>query len=154
MERSTEHILTTHAGNLRWSNAEPVDLEVNAERVRQDVGDVVRRQKAVGIDVVSDGELGRPSSVEYFSKRLSGVLMRDLKPGETASTSGRTNDRLDFPNFYTEFYPPQGPGRKSVCAGPIAYIAQRAIQQEIEIFQAALEGTEVAEAFMCVQSPG
>ncbi len=159
MKRSNDRILSTHAGNLRWSNAPPTDPQVNADETQREIAEVVRRQREAGIDIVSDGELGRPAFWEYFSKRLGNVMIRDLEPGETASTSGRTNDRLAFPNFYAdprrymEFYPAQQFVKRTICTGPITYVAQTAIQREIELFKAALEGVDATAAFMCVQSP-
>ena len=70
MQRSTERILTTHAGSL----PRPDDL-IELNRARQAgesrdergyqarlgaaVGDVVRRQQAAGINIPGDGEYGK-----------------------------------------------------------------------------------------------
>ena len=70
MKRSTERILTTHVGSL----PRPTDLRamwakkaVTAEdeaalqtRLRSTVGEVVRTQKDMGIDIPNDGEFGKP----------------------------------------------------------------------------------------------
>ena len=159
MQRSTHRILTTHAGNLRWWNVHTADLDTDPGQVERYVADSVQQQRAAGIDVVSDGEIAKPSSGEYTSRRLTNVVVRALKPGETYSTSGRTNDRLAFPDFYSQtsnyfaYYPPQIWTQKAVCSGPLAYIGQAAIQQEIDLFTQALGEDRQADAFMCVQSP-
>lgn len=71
MKRSTGRILTTHVGSLvrppeiiaavkARALHRPYDPEALARDVRRGVAEVVRRQAEVGIDVVSDGELGKP----------------------------------------------------------------------------------------------
>src|SRR5687767_7769765 len=71
MERSTRRILTTHAGSL----PRPDDLLADppgrggarAARLRSAVRDVVRRQIETGLDVVDDGELGKPGFIHYVT---------------------------------------------------------------------------------------
>src|SRR5919204_3171167 len=83
MKRSTDRILTTHTGSLprppdlldmlrARESGEPVDARAFAERVRSAVAEVVRQQVEAGIDVVSDGEMGKPSFATYVTHRLSG----------------------------------------------------------------------------------
>jgi 5-methyltetrahydropteroyltriglutamate--homocysteine methyltransferase len=90
MKRSTERILTTHVGSL----PRPADLRamwakgaVTAEdevalqtRLRSAIGEVVRAQKDVGIDIPNDGEFGKPMRAatdrgawgNYIFDRVSG----------------------------------------------------------------------------------
>src|SRR3954463_8344664 len=84
MERSTDRILTTHVGSLPRppdlqqtlqikDRGEPYDKAAFEARVRQAVGDAVRQQVEVGIDVVADGELSKSSFTNYVKDRLSGL---------------------------------------------------------------------------------
>ena len=70
MKLSTDRILTTHVGSLprphplvalliKKDRNEPYDAAEFAAQVRQAVADIVARQVAIGIDVVSDGESRR-----------------------------------------------------------------------------------------------
>src|SRR5512135_1437882 len=82
MKRSTNRILTTHTGSL----PRPPDLlellqkraeDTNAghqfqERLPGAVAEIVRQQADAGIDIVSDGELGKLSFFHYVRDRLSG----------------------------------------------------------------------------------
>ena len=82
MKRSTERILTTHTGSL----PRPPDLaaallgsrgsdptsERLRERVRAAVHEAVQRQVEAGVDVISDGEMGKPGFAHYVKDRLSG----------------------------------------------------------------------------------
>jgi 5-methyltetrahydropteroyltriglutamate--homocysteine methyltransferase len=82
MKRSTERILTTHTGSLpRPPDLLPLLLTPDqsseggngtAELVRSAVRDAVAKQAAAGIDVVSDGEMGKPGFAHYIAARLTG----------------------------------------------------------------------------------
>ena len=76
-------ILTTHAGSLprppdlsglmlSRSKGEPVNLDALKKRVAEATREVVRKQAELGIDIVSDGEYGKASYVEYVKDRLRG----------------------------------------------------------------------------------
>src|SRR6187399_2241192 len=91
MKRGTDRILTTHAGSL----PRPADLiEANRDqpmaattttRLRSAVADVVKQQVDAGIDVVNDGEFGKPMTnavdygawATYVYGRLSGFEQRE-----------------------------------------------------------------------------
>ena len=77
MKRSTDRILTTHAGSL----PRPADLlalmktgdtTARAARVRAAVAETVDRQIAAGLDVIDDGEMSKPSFATYVQERLAG----------------------------------------------------------------------------------
>ena len=70
MKRSAQRILTSHAGSLPRPDelielnrarqaGESRDEAGYQERLRLAVEDVVRRQKAAGIDIAGDGEYGK-----------------------------------------------------------------------------------------------
>ena len=83
MKRSTERILTTHTGSLpRPDDLLPLIKAMEAgnsgdvagfdTRVRSAVAEIVRKQVEAGVDVVNDGEAGKPSYATYVKDRLSG----------------------------------------------------------------------------------
>src|SRR5438270_12481749 len=95
MHRSTDRILTTHVGSLPRSQA-VVDVLFARQRaeagaaanacvqapgegeavIAAAVAEVVRRQVALGIDVVSDGEMSKISYATYVARRLTGFADR------------------------------------------------------------------------------
>jgi 5-methyltetrahydropteroyltriglutamate--homocysteine methyltransferase len=88
MKRSTDRILTTHVGSLPRPNdlfemmlarmdGKPVDETAFTLRVRKAVADSVREQAAAGLDVVSDGEMSKPSFITYAAQRLDGLEKRE-----------------------------------------------------------------------------
>src|SRR5206468_5562479 len=105
MKLSTDRILTTHVGSLPRPDdlfetmldkmdGKQVDEKVYAERVRKAVTDSVRQQVNAGLDVVSDGEMGKPSFITYAAQRLDGLEKRE---GDRPSPFANTRETRDFP---------------------------------------------------------
>jgi 5-methyltetrahydropteroyltriglutamate--homocysteine methyltransferase len=106
MKRSTGRILTTHVGSLIRPQAlqqflramqagEPVDQAAYQSCLTSSVAEVVRRQAAAGIDVISDGEFGKSISwSQYALERLSGFERRPVKPSANPFTRGADRERF------------------------------------------------------------
>src|SRR2546425_2189787 len=91
MKRSRERILTTHTGSLprpddllallrAREDGALADADGFAARVESAVAEVVRRQVAVGIDVVSGGEMGKPSFATYVAHPGAGFGGENPEP--------------------------------------------------------------------------
>jgi 5-methyltetrahydropteroyltriglutamate--homocysteine methyltransferase len=157
VERSRDRILTTHAGSLYRPpelfemiaaavGGAPVDEQRFADELRHDVDEVVRRQVACGIDIVTDGELSKPNFSDFVVDRLSGF--EGENPNEVFP-----NRRLDFPEYYEAQPGPSGT-RRPLCVGPLAWKDNEALRRDIENLRAAVTSAGVAEAFMPSPSPG
>jgi 5-methyltetrahydropteroyltriglutamate--homocysteine methyltransferase len=166
MKRSTDRILTTFAGSLARppdllemmkakESGQPYDKKAYTERVRSAVAEVVRKQVEAGVDIVCDGEQGKPGFYAYVSERLTG-----FEPREVASPAGPwagSREFLAFPEFYQRYA--EGPARSvaapfgMVCTGPITYKGQAALRTDIDNLTAALQGLKTEEAFMPSTSP-
>ena len=104
MQQSTDRILTTHVGSLPRSAAvtevifarerEDVADSLGAAVITSAVADVVRRQVAIGVDIVSDGEMSKISYATYIAKRFSGFA------GDTPREPGQ--DLVEFPGLLTK----------------------------------------------------
>jgi 5-methyltetrahydropteroyltriglutamate--homocysteine methyltransferase len=165
MQRSSTRILTTHVGSLirppqlqeflrGRAAGKPIDQQAYAECLARSVADVVRRQAAAGIDVVSDGEFGKSISwSQYALERLSGFERRPVAP--EANPFRRGADRQRFAEFYAELDAREAIATTSdsVCVGPIAYVGQAELQRDIGNFKAALAAVPVEEAFLPVAAP-
>ncbi len=165
MKRSTDRILTTHVGSLirpqelqgflRAKQAgKPYDQAAYDRCLREAVAEVVRKQAGVGVDIVSDGEFGKSISwSQYVLERLSGFERRPIKAGANPFTRGV--DRERFPEFYAELDAREGVAttQEAVCVGPITYTGEAELKRDIDNFKAALEGTDVVEAFLPVAAP-
>ena len=161
MKRSTDRIMTTHVGSIARppellemlrarANGEAVDESAFAVRARQAVADVVARQADIGIDVIADGEQGKPGFQTYVGERLAGFETR--AGGEALGSWAGTRERQSFPEYYSEQQQVQGvplsPPVTVTCTSPITYRGQAAVQTDIANLKAAVEGVQVAEAFM------
>ena len=100
MKRSTDRILTTHVGSLprpddlfalmlSKMDGKPFDEQAYAHRLQGAVKDIVRWQVELGIDIVNDGEMGKPSFITYVGERLSGLEKRE---GERPSPFARSRE--------------------------------------------------------------
>ena len=163
MRRSRERILTTHAGSLprpadllemvqALADGRPYDRDAYARRVKTAVSEIVGRQIELGVDVIDDGEMGKPSFVTYVTERLSG-----FEPSANAAElpwSG-SKEYVSFPEFYAATAPqsPNARARRFACTGPIAYRGQAQVKADIDNLKAALGGVGVEEAFIPAISP-
>ena len=164
----TDRILTTHVGSLvrppelldvlaAQERGSAVSGAVYEDAVARAVADVVRRQADAGIDVVDDGEMGKPSWITYLYERVSGIEPRLVRL-EDGTMLPPSRDRQAFPEFYAEHdaaFAPEVPNRVGMnwfCTGPIEYDGT-ALQRDVARLKAALVGVEVRDAFLPVVAP-
>lgn len=161
MKRSIDRILTTHTGSLPRPQAlvdimfakeegRPVDEQQLAERIRASVREVVARQCAVGVDVVSDGEMSKPSYATYVTERLTGFGGKSERP--------KLSDILEFPNVASHYFNDPGVQRlnlnRPACNGPVQARGRDGFEIDIASFKAALDGAKCEDAFLTAASPG
>jgi 5-methyltetrahydropteroyltriglutamate--homocysteine methyltransferase len=152
------HILTTHVGSL----PRPADLHAMAiarraggatddaayaARLKQAVIDIVRKQAAIGIDIVSDGELSKPSFITYINQRLAGFEVDAGHPNQSPWVGSR--EVIAFPDFYR----PQLANVHTrhthfLCTGPVTYRGQKELKADLDNLKAAMRGVDVAGAFV------
>lgn len=167
MKRSTDRILTTHAGSLprpddlremitAKDEGRAYDPDALGRRVGSAVVEVVRMQIDSGIDIINDGEESKRSFSTYARERLSGYEERSPTPEEQPSMiSGR--DMQEFPEYFASRGGFGGAGansRQVFCNGPLKYIGQAAVQADIDHFRAALQGVQAEETFLPAIAPG
>jgi len=165
MRRSSERILTTHCGSLarpkdlldlmraRVSGA-PYDQEAYSRRVQSAVAEVVRKQIESGVDVVTDGEQGKPGFFTYVSERLNGFT-----PRPNARFPLFADEVAAFPEYYEQYFRQAmlggsiAPIVPVVCTGPVSYRGQEAVRRDVDILKAALAGMEPADVFLPAVAP-
>ena len=124
--------------------------------VQSAVTGVVRKQAEIGLDVISDGEMGKIGFIPYVNDRLAGFEpSRETSRGTTWANSRET---LAFPEYYD--WASKLPGAAGglgtlrwACTGPIKYNGIDQFQAEAARLGAALGGTSVEEAFVPSISP-
>lgn len=160
MLHSANRILTTHAGSLprpddlaemMWAriDGKPVDEAAMRARVSTAVAEVVARQKQIGIDLVSDGEEGKPGFSTYIEDRFSGFAGR---------SEFQADDVADFPGLAMKLFATDSMAHVvfSNCVAPVVLKDRTAIETEIADLKAALAaaGLSASDAFMGAVSPG
>ncbi len=160
MKQSDRRILATHTGSLPRAapllahlsakkKGQPVDEAQLQTAVRAAVSAAVRRQIEAGLDVVNDGEQGKPDYSTYIKDRLTGF------DGEPVNL-GPTRDQADFPD-YAAALPGLKGGRPSgpACTGPVEWKDFAAVERDIANLKAAIAAAAPAgETFMSAVSPG
>src|SRR5438874_7631361 len=152
-------ILTTHAGSLprrpalsamllARMNRQPYDAAALARETTQAVAEVIGKQRAIGIDIVSDGEQSKTSFQHYVSDRLSGVTSITPKAGER-----RTRENIAFPTFYKGGAHSGSAQAKFACTGPIKYTGHQQLAEDLANIKAALGGVDPVGVFVPSVSP-
>src|SRR5262245_3489112 len=165
MKRSIDRVLTTHVGSLprpsdllamirAKASGRPYDRDAYTSRVRSAVEVIVRKQAEVGLDVIDDGEMGKPGFIPYVNERLAGF---EPNPEPVGSPWKTSREAKAFPEFYEWFgrvLPnPSATSLHMVCTGPISYTGHKAVQADIDNLKAALRGVQAEEAFIPAISP-
>ena len=101
MKRSEDRILTTHVGSLIRSKelreaaaaarTSPENTQSYEALLRQSVGDVVKMQAKVGIDIVDDGEYGKANWANYILDRVTGFEVRPERIAARALARARSS---------------------------------------------------------------
>jgi len=127
---------------------EPTDSETFDSTLRRAVAEVVRYQSEAGVDVVSDGEMGKISYATYIRHRLTGF--------EGDSPRPTPQDLDEFPEFRDRLLKMGASAKylRPVCKGPIQVKSLEPLKRDIARFQSALSAANVSEAFMNSVSPG
>ncbi|MFK7982798.1 MAG: cobalamin-independent methionine synthase II family protein [Saprospiraceae bacterium] len=159
MKTSTDRILTTHVGSLPRSKAvtdlvfakeqgKGVDEELFDHTIKEAVDAVVARQKEVGVDIVSDGEMSKISYATYIKDRITGFA------GDSPRNAPK--DLEEFPGFLKRAAKGGGTPTYSrpCCVSAIEVQSTLPLEADIANFQAALDKHQPTDAFMNAASPG
>jgi 5-methyltetrahydropteroyltriglutamate--homocysteine methyltransferase len=158
MKLTSDRILTTHAGSLPRPDDlarmmydvlgdKPVDQEALHRRTRAAVAEIVQRQRTIGIDAISDGEMGKVGFSNYVMQHLGGF------EGASQALPG---DLADVPDMVAQVFGGEGTAhlRLPVLKGPIETRDKGFVAREIDDFKAALGGASPEPAFIPAVTPG
>lgn len=159
MKQSTARILTTHVGSM------PRPQYVVDQLFAQDNGDydptqfdrvmtqavreVAEKQRAIGIDIISDGEMSKISYATYIRHRLTGFEIAEV-PRATPK------DLDDFPAFKQRLAQQGGTPKyhRPVVRGEIKIKDLEPLEKDIANLKAMAAAVGATEAFMNAASPG
>ena len=152
-------IQTTHVGSLPRSaqvaellfareRGDALDAAAYDQVMREEIIGIVGRQRALGIDIPSDGETSKISYATYIKDRLTGF--------EGDSPRRAPADLMDFPAYMERLGKAGGTPtyRRPCCTGPITVKDMRPVQQDVAVMQAAMQAAGYDQGFMNSASPG
>ena len=161
-------IRTTHTGSLprppqilqavreHFATGKAMDEALLARTV----SDVVRRQVEAGIDIVTDGEMSKPSFFAYLSERMDGFEARQPKQdvGRLGPVDPEGRDASMFPDYYRGFVehsPFEHTIRVAprVCVAPVKYVGRKYLERDIANLRRAMASAGAQEGFMPAASP-
>jgi len=158
--RSTSRILTTHVGSLPRTEmvgdvirareeGVPGTEELFEAVIAEAVDEVVARQVAIGLDIVSDGEFSKIGYASYIKDRLTGfsgdsprIASADLDeyPEYAGKLSQRRSAAINF--------------ARPACTGPIAVNNRKPLEDDLRRLRTAVAAHKPVGAFMTAASPG
>src|SRR5262249_4513782 len=174
MMRSTDRIITTHAGSLsrperlwqalaRRATGPAHEQELDA-LLKSSVEDVVRAQLDAGVDVPNDGEFGKPMRSAsdlaawgvYIFGRLSGfgpppreaVAPERVAAGQPMRIGMRPLEKHKFAEFYADAAREMSRVVRPACVAPIKYTGEAALKRDLANLKAAASAAGVKEAFV------
>jgi 5-methyltetrahydropteroyltriglutamate--homocysteine methyltransferase len=159
----SDRILTTHVGSLPRPkdlldlmkakvSGSTYDKAAYDQRVKSAVAECVRKQVETGIDIVSDGEQGKPGFFSYVSERLEGFEARPHQKRQLFAA-----EVAAFPEYYEKYFREAMMGGAVasvvplVCTGPVKYRGEEALKRDIDNLKAAAGGAH--GAFMPAVAP-
>jgi 5-methyltetrahydropteroyltriglutamate--homocysteine methyltransferase len=165
MQRSLGRIYTTHVGSLARPPAlldlmqaaagRPADPAELAAAERRAVTDVVARQRAAGLDVISDGEQSKTGFFAYVGQRLTGF---EPRPGRGALDKFRA-ETDSFPEYYEQYFKTAmtggmaAPAVPVACTGPVTYVGQERLRRDLDNLRAAVGDADPDQVFVCAVAP-
>ena len=144
-------ILTTHVGSLPG----PTDFDAAAPQdeaaLRSAVQWIVEQQRAVGLDIINEGELTKGGDwLSFADSRLGGFDERPFPASGSMLFKGR--DRQEFAGFYqyaterqTLFFTADNRIRQarrySVATSPVSYTGMPQLAREIDVLRSTVGDT-------------
>ena len=152
-------IKTTHVGSLprkqevvdlifARENRKPYDQKLFKKTMACACNETVKRQREVGVDIVSDGETSKISYATYVKDRYTGF--------DGDSPRNAPADLVQFPGFLKRLAEDGGTPTyaRPMCVGEVKSKGQDELLRDISNLKAAMKQHGVQAGFMNAASPG
>lgn len=159
MKGNQMSIKTTHVGSLPRTqtvvdyifareNGDAYDTNAFDKAMTDAVKDTVAKQKAAGVDIVSDGETSKISYATYVKDRYTGF--------DGDSPRNAPADLKKFPSFLKRLAEDGGTPKyaRPMCVGEVKSKGQGELEKDIANLKAAMTAHGVERGFMNAASPG
>jgi 5-methyltetrahydropteroyltriglutamate--homocysteine methyltransferase len=167
LQQNTDHIQTTHIGSLprphrlldmmkaKFAGGD-FDAAQFERELKQAVADVVAKQVACGIEIVTDGEFSKPGFFTYVQERLEGY---EARPGQKMLIFEK--EVAACPEYYAEYFKQAMMGgaivalAPVVCVKPVRYRGETFVKRDIANLVAAAKAAGIAtdHAFLPATAP-
>src|SRR5262252_7996754 len=147
-------VRTTHTGSLprppqilqavreHFTTGKAMDEAMLARTVV----DVVRKQVEAGIDIVTDGEMSKPSFFHYLSERMEGFAPREpkVKPRVIGPVDLDGRDAAQFADYYGGFVK-HNPFENVIrvapraCVAQVKYVGRKFLERDIANLKRAMK---------------
>ncbi|HVT71204.1 MAG TPA: hypothetical protein VHF26_25890 [Trebonia sp.] len=169
MKRSASRILATHTGKLFMPDAGNAAMgppPTPPERVEYEIGELVKKQVEIGMDVISNGEPAGIGPGTMF-QLIEGfeTVTPEIPPDEPAVSGERVRwvgrDFFRYEDFYADMFATMmgktdNPlmSMRTIVSGPLKLKSTEPFERDIQLFKKALARyAPDKEAFYCVISP-
>ena len=152
-------IKTTHVGSLPRTqdvvdlifareNKKPYDQKLFEETMANACNETVKRQRGVGVDIVSDGETSKISYATYVKDRYTGF--------DGDSPRNAPADLKQFPGFLKRIAADGGTPTyaRPMCIGEVKSKGQDELLRDIYNLKAGMKAHDAQAGFMNAASPG
>ena len=133
---------------MMWAklDGETVDPESIDARIRSAVAETVTHQRALGLDVISDGEMSKSAFHTYISDRIEGFSVGGERYWEAA-------DLAEFPDVPIDQNLSHMPSL--ICTGPLKYVGQVELARDLANLRDAVGDDGDGEGvFVAAVTPG
>ena len=132
------------------------------------VEELVEKQVASGVDVVSDGEMSKLSYTTYITRRLAGMdyVANTAALGGTPGQHGtkgkkggaRQSDMAEHPDYVEQIRISErrivGKIKFPQCVGPLSYANTEPLEQDLARYRTIVDQQQPTDAFLPAASPG
>ncbi len=159
MMKSTDHILTSHVGSLPRPKdvtdlvfakeaGVPIDAAGFDSVISAATDMILQRQRDIGIDIPSDGEMSKISYATYIKDRLTGF------DGDAARNPPA--DLEQFPGFLEKLAKSGGTPtfRRPKCVGEIAVKDMEPLEADLRNMKSSMSKAGYQQGFMNSATPG
>ncbi|MDE0511954.1 MAG: cobalamin-independent methionine synthase II family protein [Gammaproteobacteria bacterium] len=162
---TSRKIKTTHVGSLprpqwfldTWQYSQQETAEQDKSALKRAVKEVVDMQAEIGLDIVNDGEMSKPTYATYITSRLNGFSEGDQ--GKIDKKAIILADLGEYPEVIqrmieTGSIDPNEP--RLCCTGKVTPSAasHSKVMQDLDCLQSALQSHPDCQGFMSAASPG
>ncbi len=158
-------IKTTHVGSLprpqwfldTWKYSEDETSDEELDDLKRAIKEIVDKQANLGLDIINDGEMSKPTYATYITSRLNGFSSGD--PEKIDPNAIMLADLGEYPEVIQRMIEngavdPKEPRLSCTDTVSPGANSQDKVEQDLNCLQSALQDYPECQGFMSAASPG